>query len=458
MNLLIDTEERDSVGENSYGSPNTPYPGGMSGQPLQGAATTPSTGYPAAGQYQPAAPYTPPQPYTPPANYGPPQPYHAPAPYSPQPYTPPQAYAAPQPYPSQYAPYQPPAPTYPAPQPYQSYQPEPTYQPPAFPTPSYPAPSSTPYSPSNYQPYQGPSRGSFDTGSQTATQSQTQTGATRSRAYVPDEPDETQQQPAVFAGQEPSASLPPVAPAATLRPPAPPSDWGTPSTDNWDDEDYGDYDSEPEPAPAPRSQQQPVQQTRQAAAAPAAAVVDKEPPPILRYVAIGLLIIALVVVGTLIILHRPASSQLPPPTSYTTVPITPTDTPSDTPTAEWYRDPSGTITAAATIDWSKLQVGDCLADDVTTLGTSISTLNVVPCTTEHVSEIYAVSSDVANNDDAKKEFCSTQFQPYIGVSYDASKLSVTFMSHSPDGLTANLQCVVFMQGETSTESVKGSQQ
>lgn len=92
------------------------------------------------------------------------------------------------------------------------------------------------------------------------------------------------------------------------------------------------------------------------------------------------------------------------------------------------RDGYGVITAAQSgVDIMQLKVGDCL--DSKPGAAASATASVVPCKDPHIAEIFAELDVPASADPGAKTYqddllkqCVDQFEPFVGLSYDESKL------------------------------------
>ena len=122
-----------------------------------------------------------------------------------------------------------------------------------------------------------------------------------------------------------------------------------------------------------------------------------------------------------------------------------------------YRDPNGQITATASVDSSALQVGDCIVN-ISETSDAISKLSVIPCSEPHEAEVYALGTGKLNQKDILEEFCTEEFEPYIGISWQNSQLSATYIHADSSKATTDVQCIVYVKGVMVTQSYKGSQQ
>lgn len=88
---------------------------------------------------------------------------------------------------------------------------------------------------------------------------------------------------------------------------------------------------------------------------------------------------------------------------------------------------TGEITEASDADVFSIAVGDCM--NSAELGSEIETVPTVPCSEPHDTEIYASTTlddgewpgDEAITA-AADEFCYTEFETFIGMSYDESEI------------------------------------
>ena len=106
------------------------------------------------------------------------------------------------------------------------------------------------------------------------------------------------------------------------------------------------------------------------------------------------------------------------------------------------RDGSGAIVEPARIDAVSLVVGDCFDDDDSLVG-EFESIDVLPCSQSHDNEVYAsVDYPAANGepypgDDAIDEFadgsCFAAFLPYVGISYETSRLDYAWFAPTING-------------------------
>jgi len=122
-----------------------------------------------------------------------------------------------------------------------------------------------------------------------------------------------------------------------------------------------------------------------------------------------------------------------------------------------YRDNSGQVTATASVDTSALKVGDCIYN-VSDMGDTVTKIEVVPCSSDHEAEVFATETGVPNNKSDIEQFCTDQFQPYIGIDFNYSDLDVTYIHNDPSSSKTDAQCIVYSEGTMVTTSYKGSQQ
>jgi len=184
------------------------------------------------------------------------------------------------------------------------------------------------------------------------------------------------------------------------------------------------------------------------------------------WVVLGVILAALLVGGVLLYRagafdwvlssnRQPTPSQTPAQTVTTPVNTLPVTPPGSWSSDGGYRDPSGKVTGTASVIPDDLQTGDCIYN-FTGAGSAVNTLVVVPCTSPHEAEVYATQTQVANDTAAIQQFCMDQFASYIGVPFNSSSLSATFVHDQAAQPMTNVQCVVYSAGVTVTESYKGS--
>ncbi|UPO77083.1 MULTISPECIES: septum formation family protein [Arthrobacter] len=119
-----------------------------------------------------------------------------------------------------------------------------------------------------------------------------------------------------------------------------------------------------------------------------------------------------------------------------------------------------------TVDAIDLNVGDCLIEPD---GDQITEVDVLPCTQEHDSEVYA-AMDMAGSeypgetavDEAAAEFCVAEFQPYIGADYQTSVLDIGLITPTSYSWTLGgdreILCTVYrVDGSPLTNSVRNAQ-
>jgi hypothetical protein len=91
------------------------------------------------------------------------------------------------------------------------------------------------------------------------------------------------------------------------------------------------------------------------------------------------------------------------------------------------RDESGAIIEAGSLGISVLRVGDCFNDAEST-ESSVASVNGVPCADDHTSEVYhqfdlaedATYPDTSFSNEEVAAGCTTAFETYVGVAYEAS--------------------------------------
>ena len=108
------------------------------------------------------------------------------------------------------------------------------------------------------------------------------------------------------------------------------------------------------------------------------------------------------------------------------------------------RDESGAIVAGGDLSVFELRAGDCFDDPPGILEgvVEVSELAAVPCDEPHDNEAYAVF-DAPFSEDAPHPGteavdtlagtrCFSEFAPYVGRSYETSRLDFDFLSPTPD--------------------------
>jgi predicted small secreted protein len=133
------------------------------------------------------------------------------------------------------------------------------------------------------------------------------------------------------------------------------------------------------------------------------------------------------------------------------------------------RDKNGQVTSAGGVSVFDLRPGDCIVPP-TDVKAEIQTVLVVPCSTKHTQEAYAIEAydraDAYPGDQALTSFadgaCLGQYQDYVGVAYQDSKLFYTYLLPSArswnEGKDRKVVCIITTTGQELTASVKGSKQ
>lgn len=118
------------------------------------------------------------------------------------------------------------------------------------------------------------------------------------------------------------------------------------------------------------------------------------------------------------------------------------------------------------VDAIDLKVGDCLIEPD---GDKITEVDVLPCTQEHDSEVYAAMDMDGSEypgesvvDDTAADFCLGEFQAYIGTDYQESLLDIGLITPSSLSWTLGrdreILCTAYrVDGEPLTNSVRNSQ-
>lgn len=117
--------------------------------------------------------------------------------------------------------------------------------------------------------------------------------------------------------------------------------------------------------------------------------------------------------------------------------------------------------------------GDCVVPP-TEVHAELSKLKVVPCTSAHTQEAYALvtykaagdkaAGDAFPGDATLKQFadgaCAEHYRPYVGIDYQDSALFFTYLLPSArgwqQGKDRDVLCLVTTTGEQLTASVKDS--
>lgn len=129
------------------------------------------------------------------------------------------------------------------------------------------------------------------------------------------------------------------------------------------------------------------------------------------------------------------------------------------------RDDDGNVTEEKEIDIFSLKVGDCLTEDAVT-GGETDTAPVTPCDKPHPYEVYyefkLEDGDFPGSDGIEApamEKCTTAFEEFIGVPFDASTLTFTWFEPTEESWGANdrlVQCIVYDEAGDVTGSLKGA--
>ncbi len=134
------------------------------------------------------------------------------------------------------------------------------------------------------------------------------------------------------------------------------------------------------------------------------------------------------------------------------------------------RDETGQIVSEGNVDIFQIQVGDCFDDDSTHYTdetVELSGVGGIPCSQPHDNEVYAQTEmSVANYPGeagiAKiaENYCFEQFGTYVGKSYDASILEITYIYPTLQSWSQlddrEISCAVFdMNLEKLVGSVRG---
>jgi Septum formation len=128
------------------------------------------------------------------------------------------------------------------------------------------------------------------------------------------------------------------------------------------------------------------------------------------------------------------------------------------------RDESGAITEGGDADVFQIEVGDCLSEQAAATG-EVSEVPVVPCEEPHDSEVY-FSYTVPDADTFPGDFqehvdaqCIPQFQTFVGVPYESSGLSLTWLEPTAESWDAGdreLLCIVADPAGGVTGTLEGA--
>lgn len=80
---------------------------------------------------------------------------------------------------------------------------------------------------------------------------------------------------------------------------------------------------------------------------------------------------------------------------------------------------------------------------------------MVPCNILHEGEVFAVAGSIASDTDSVRAYCMSQFEPYVGVGWDDSRLSMMRV-YSSAKATTSVQCIIYDKGKKVTSSYKDS--
>jgi hypothetical protein len=128
----------------------------------------------------------------------------------------------------------------------------------------------------------------------------------------------------------------------------------------------------------------------------------------------------------------------------------------------------GVITSGGSLKVHDLKPGDCL-DRPENPAEEIEKVDAVPCEEQHVEEVFAkvtyTGGDAYPDAKAMEKYatarCDAAFRPYVGKSYAASKLLMTYLAPSEEGWEKDddrtILCIVTAD-KPLTNSVKGSKQ
>lgn len=130
------------------------------------------------------------------------------------------------------------------------------------------------------------------------------------------------------------------------------------------------------------------------------------------------------------------------------------------------RDDEGTITGEGDLDVFTLTVGDCFSTDSD--ADEITSVGGVPCDQAHNGEVFALVDYPADGsaewpgqdalDAFSDEGCVAEFEDYVGLSYNESRLGISYLQPTEgswsDGDREVVCLVVDPEAETTTGSLR----
>ncbi|WP_051479240.1 septum formation family protein [Arthrobacter sp. H5] len=129
------------------------------------------------------------------------------------------------------------------------------------------------------------------------------------------------------------------------------------------------------------------------------------------------------------------------------------------------RDAEGQVVEDAETDASALEVGDCMTDNGTAEDPAIM---MMPCADEHQYEVFATTELPGDEypgdreaDAAAQEFCSGEFEKFVGITYDESELLIQYFYPQETSWTdesgRKISCLIAQAAEApTTESLQNS--
>ena len=124
------------------------------------------------------------------------------------------------------------------------------------------------------------------------------------------------------------------------------------------------------------------------------------------------------------------------------------------------RNGAGDVVGAGQADWGRLEVGDCVTDDLTGSGSLASKASLTPCPSGQArAQLIATSSAKSwsqtrpgeTSDDGLKQWCQTAFQTFLGIAPNKSQYGMNLVS--PQGESDSVQCFA-----VSTDTFSGTLQ
>jgi len=125
------------------------------------------------------------------------------------------------------------------------------------------------------------------------------------------------------------------------------------------------------------------------------------------------------------------------------------------------RNGAGAVLKGGVANWSSLEVGDCVSDDLTTSGAVAPQASVVLCASGQArAQLVATSSSKAwshtkpssTSSDGLSQWCQQAFATFVGIAANKSSFGMNLVSVQNDN--SSVQCFALSTG-TLTGSLKG---